>query len=293
MDETKKTLNDVQVVAELASKAMLLQQTLNQEAEDRIPFLLTQEGIRLTTVEALLPQPTRRQGNIAVGDVKSFIALVKREMNPETTVIFANVPNGAPGEITAVIDFHNQEGAAAWSEYRVTLKLTYTAEWMEWRKVLNTAIRQIDMAEFLEERYADVMDTPAGAKGVTMLEVAKSLEARKGVAFRSANRLDNGDVSLMFEETTTARAGQKGEIEIPKEFTLYVPVYEGFAPTAIRILFRYRIAEGVLQFVCKPVNLERYLIAVREAIIADIAQQTGLPMFLGDAGTVPARPKIG
>jgi hypothetical protein len=91
------------------------------------------------------------------------------------------------------------------------------------------------------------------------------------------------------EAEIVARAGQKGELEIPKEFTLLLPVYEGFKATTIRVLLRYRINDGVLSFICKPVNIERTLIAIREAVIDQINTETHLPVYMGNASSVPSR----
>lgn len=268
--------------------ALAVQDIKNTGRPEAIPFLITQAGMTIKTIEETFPTPMSRRGNIIVTSVKSFIELVNRDYEEGASVIFANLPSHEAGIITAIIDFHGADNAPSWCEYRITLKLSYTVEWLEWKKVLNTPKGQLDLAEFLEERYIDVHEAN-GVSGATILETALSLEAKKDVNFNSAVRLQNGDTALKFMETTTARAGQQGEIEIPKEFILLIPVYEGFDSTAIRVLFRYRIRDGVIHFILKPANLERVLITIREAIIVEIGEQTELPVYLGDANTVPSR----
>lgn len=287
MDPTA-AVAEAQVGYEAGVKVALSEQMIKFGSPDGMPFLLVQPGMTVKTIEETCEAPKSRRGNIIVTSVKSFIELVQREYAEHKSVIFANLPNNAPGDITAVIDFHKHDGAPSWSEYRIILQLSYTAEWMEWLKVLNKCTLQLELAEFLEERYIDVHEAN-GITGATILEVALSLEAKKGVSFKNAVRLDNGDVSLQFEETTMARAGQKGELEIPKEFTLFIPVYEGFAACPIRVLLRYRIKDGVLGFICKPVNIERTLIAIREAIVQEIADETELSVYMGNANSIPTR----
>jgi uncharacterized protein YfdQ (DUF2303 family) len=279
---------EAQVGYDAGLKVALAAQNVRR-TEDGLPFIIVQSGLSIQTVETTLKAPTSRRGNILVTSVQSFIELVKREYNDKTTVIFAFLPNSEPGSIVAIVDYHSESAEPSWCEYRITLQLSHTAEWIEWKRVLGVATRQIDLAEFLEERYIDVHSTPDGVTGATILEIALSLQAKKGVTFRSEQRLQNGDSLLQYEETTTARAGQKGELEIPKEFTLMLPVYEGFQAAAIRVLLRYRINEGVLSFICKPVNIERTLIAIREAVIEQIKEETELPVYLGSAISVPAR----
>lgn len=287
MDPTA-AVAEAQVGYEAGVKVALSEQIIKFGSPEGMPFLLVQPGLTVKTIEETCEAPKSRRGNIIVTSVKSFIELVQREYAEHKSVIFANLPGNAAGDITAVIDFHKHDGAPSWSEYRIILQLSYTAEWIEWMKVLNKSVAQIDLAEFLEERYIDVHDAN-GVTGATILEVALSLEAKKGVNFKNAVRLDNGDVSLQFEETTMARAGQKGELEIPKEFTLFIPVYEGFAACPIRVLLRYRINNGAMSFICKPVNIERTLIAIREAIVQEIGDETELSVYMGNANSVPTR----
>jgi len=282
-------MSEAKVGFEAGMQLSLASQVIkNIERAEAIPFLLFQHGLTVKTIEETFPSPMSRRGNILITSVKSFIELVNRDYEEGASVIFANLSGNDPGTITAIIDFHGNDNAPSWCEYRITLKLSYTADWLEWKKVLSVPKNQIDLAEFLEERYVDVHEAN-GVSGATILETALTLEAKKDVNFNSAIRLQNGDSQLKFDETTTARAGQKGEIEIPKEFVLLIPVFEGFEPVAIRVLFRYRIKDGTLIFILKPVNIERVLITIREAIMATIGEQTELPVFLGDANTVPSR----
>lgn len=281
--------SEPQLIYDAATKIAVLQGVIhNSTTPEAIPFLMLQSGISIHTIENMLPTPVSRRACIIVTSVKSFIDLVNRDYEEGHSVIFAMLPSNDAGNITAIVDFHGEDNSASWCEYRIILKLSYTTEWLEWKKILNTATRQLDLAEFLEERYIDVHESN-GVSGATILETALSLQAKRDVQFSSDFRLQNGDTSLQFTETTSARAGQKGEIEIPKEFCLFIPIYEGFEAIPVRVLFRYRIKEGVLTFILKPANVERLLINIREAIITHIGEQTELPVYLGDAQTVPSR----
>lgn len=281
--------SEPQLIYDAATKIATLQQVIhNLGTPEAIPFLMLQSGINIHTIENTFPAPMSRRACIIVTSVKSFIDLVNRDYEEGHSVIFAMLPSNDAGNITAIVDFHGEDNSASWCEYRIILKLSYTTEWLEWKKILNTATRQLDLAEFLEERYIDVHEAN-GVSGATILETALSLQAKRDVQFSSDFRLQNGDTSLQFTETTSARAGQKGEIEIPKEFCLFIPIYEGFEAIPVRVLFRYRIKEGVLTFILRPVNVERLLINIREAIITRIGEQTELPVYLGDAQTVPDR----
>lgn len=78
------------------------------------------------------------------------------------------------------------------------------------------------------------------------LELAQNFQATKAVNFASGTRLGNGQNQLVYEETIQARAGERGQLEIPETFTLGIPVFEGDAAYSLIARLRYRIQDGKL-----------------------------------------------
>jgi uncharacterized protein YfdQ (DUF2303 family) len=98
---------------------------------------------------------------------------------------------------------------------------------------------QADFARFIEDNAPDCV-APSAAD---MIEIARSLEAKKAVNFSSAVRLDNGQSQLTYEETIQGTAA-KGRLVVPELFDIGSPVFEGDGRYAVTARLRYRIAEG-------------------------------------------------
>lgn len=62
---------------------------------------------------------------------------------------------------------------------------------------------------------------------------------------RNHTRLDNGDIQLAYHEETTAKAG-KGNIEMPRDFTLLLTPWVGCHPVEVDARLRYQIDGGQL-----------------------------------------------
>lgn len=82
-------------------------------------------------------------------------------------------------------------------------------------------------------------------------------------------RLQSGAIKFGYEETVNARAGQKGDIEIPQKLELAVRPYVGGPVYALTAAFRYRL--GGAAGLKLGYRLERPE-AVLESAFADIVQ---------------------
>lgn len=228
------------------------------------------------------PGPIRKRGAYTVSDVNSFLSyyIKHAEMSAE---IWAN-----KSEIVAVLNANDAvDERAGWEDHRVVLQLVHSVEWKRWITVSGRLYPQDDFADFLEGAAADII-TPDMA---TVLEVAQSLEATTKVDFESAYRTQDGQRAFKYKETTQARAGQKGELEIPDRFVLDLRIYEGQDPIRVTARFRYRISNESLQLGIVidhvPEIIETALVDVRETLSAGIDRGT---IFSGVApGSAPRR----
>lgn len=110
----------------------------------------------------------------------------------------------------------------------------------------------------------------AAVRSTDMLTISRNLQAKKKVDFKSDQNLSNGDIQFTYNETTTGTAGQ---LEIPQEFTLGIPVYEGGAPYEVKARLRYRISEGKLTMWYDLVRPERMEEDAFKETAANIKQQ--------------------
>lgn len=189
-----------------------------------------------------LDTPQRKTGHTLVDDVDSFVTYYRKHSDADTET-YVNLDRR---NITAVLNAHSQE-APRWGDHRVTLQLRLTKAWAAWTAYDGKWMSQREFAEHIEERLEDIQDPPAAE----MLELAQSFQAKTTVKFASGTRLNSGDMTLNWEETTDATAGSKGQIKIPSRFKIAVmclelPVPEGQDPVfyVIEARFRYKIERG-------------------------------------------------
>lgn len=194
-------------------------------------------------VEKTLDRPSRKRGTVVLDDVPSFIALVNREKTAETLVFAKQNP---PGFIAV---FNGNQAAAGcpstmpnagWGDHRATYSCPLSDEWKTWVGHDGKRMTQADFAQFMEDNLPDIAE-PAGA---VMLEVSRTLEAKKAVNFASAIRLSDGSQQFTYEEQIDGTA-QKGQLKIPERFAIGIPVFQG-SPEKWRIdaRLRYRIEGG-------------------------------------------------
>lgn len=186
--------------------------------------------------------PVRKTGHANLTEPTSFAHYIRAHAEPLRTALFADRD---AGRIVALLNTHtaDADGEAGWGDHRATLTLRQTPGWAAWTQASGKLVDQIQFAEFLEDRAADVVDPDAAR----LLEIATSIEATTSAAMKSASRLDNGEVKLRYEETIDARAGQAGDLTIPSRIELALSPYEGMDPYKVTARFRYRLNNGSLR----------------------------------------------
>lgn len=209
---------------------------------DAKPFVITPEGYELHDVEAHLQAPTRKRGTVNVRDADSFIAIVNSEGASGTRLFRAVHPRP---QFVAVINDHAESGPG-WGDYRIVYDCPLSPEWVTWQQKNKATMSQADFAQFIEDNLPDIV-SPPGSKmpdGARMLEVSRTLQAKKKVAFASGIRLSNGETQFAYEEKVDGTAGAKGQFMVPEAFVIGVPVFEGGPSYAVTARLRYRIADG-------------------------------------------------
>lgn len=206
--------------------------------------------------------PRRKTGARSVTDAASFVAYVNRHADAHTEV-YAHTNTS---KVVGIIDSHDESGSdGGWQKHRVTLDLEHSKPWLAWTKADGTLFEQADFADFIDDRWNDVID-PEPAR---MVDIARTFQANTKVSFESALREASGDVNLQFVEDTTAKAGQKGNIEIPARIQLALRPYVGGPIYSIWASFRYRLRSGQVFLGFKLERPENIL----EAAFADIVTE--------------------
>jgi uncharacterized protein YfdQ (DUF2303 family) len=183
-------------------------------------------------------QPPRKQGTTTVRDADSFMAYFEKHSDADTEV-YADAERLT---ITAVLDAH-QAGAARWSGHRLTLALRTTEAWQQWKTNDGQLLDQESFAEFLEDHLPELLEPSAA----DMLEIAQSIQAASKVDFQSGVRLASGQRQFQYVETTTTKAGQKGQLTVPEVFTIGLVPFEGSEGYKLTARLRYRITDRGLR----------------------------------------------
>ncbi|MCQ6250873.1 DUF2303 family protein [Streptomyces malaysiensis] len=179
--------------------------------------------------------PARKTGTTTVRDATSFLAYYEKH-HDDATEVYADADRLT---ITAVLDAH-QTDAARWGQHRLHLALRKTDAWQQWMVSDGQLMKQDEFAEFLEDHLPELLE-PAAA---TMLEIAQSIQGATKAEFQSGTRLQTGERQFKFVETVSAKAGQKGELTIPEQFTIGLVPFEGSEGYRLTARLRYRIESG-------------------------------------------------
>jgi len=238
-------------------------------------------GARIESLEQFNLQPIRARAGVTAHSDATLSAYLNRFKTP-ASVVFADQQKFV---IVGIIDYHMRDtGAAgavasdgaAWREHRVSYSAPKSLEWQTWRGRDGKSMSQAEFAQFIEENVVDIR-SPAGAD---MLEVSRSLQAKKSVEFSSALRLADGDQQFSYAETISGSTSQ-GRISVPAEFTLGIPVFFGGQPYAVTARLRYRINEGKLALwyqLYRPEHVEQDAFGL---IAAAVAEATGIAVWDG------------
>lgn len=213
------------------------------------PMVLLPDGFSVKSLEMNLPAPVRKQGTTTLNDAESFVAVVN-DQKDENTRLFSTIK---PPTFTAVFN-HNAVGAG-WGDHMAKYNAPISPEWGAWNTADKQKFNQVEMAQFLESNLVDIVhipktqattDAPAevgSPDGATMLEICRTLAAKKDVEFKSAVRLGDGSTQFTYNEEVRGSAAN-GTLEIPEQFSIGVPVFENGEKYRVDVRFRYRIGQG-------------------------------------------------
>lgn len=216
------------------------------------------------TGDAYRDQPRRKQGTVTVRDVASFAHYYEKHSDSGSDV-YADLDAAT---FTAVLDAHegiadSGSDGARWQQHRLILQLQQTLPWKTWLSRNRQMMSQQQFAEFVEDNARDV--APGGrVTAADLLEIAQSFQANTAVKFASGKRLATGQTQFTYTEEVSARAGNRGTIDIPAEFALAIVPYEDCPPAIVPARFRYRLDSGDLRlgyFLADPARIAREAVA--------------------------------
>lgn len=284
MTTIEDTKTEAAVVAELADLA-----AENQRVPVAVGEVYLARGddgqLRLLDTDPYAPAPRHEVAARTVTDAKSFVEYVNRHRRPGTEV-FAHTLSSS---VVGVIDSHEEAGGdPGWQKHKVSLVLEHSKSWLAWASHdLGADPRgwfdQLEFADFIEQNALDVRVPDHG----TLIDIATTFEAKQKADFGSAVRQHDGTVNFEYKETVAAKAGQTGNVVIPKEFELAIRPYVGGPIYKVIASFRYRIGANGLKLGYALQRPEAILEAAFEDIVKEIRDGRH------DKGEWPDHPGIG
>lgn len=204
---------------------------------DQVPgaFVSLPPGATVHSLEHLQSAPLRARGTVAVRDAASFSRLILRRKTSRALRVYG-VTTPSP-KFVAVLNDHALE--PGWRDDRIVYDCPLSREWKTWASASGKQMDQVAFAQFIEDNLPDIATPPAA----DMLEISRTLEAKKKVNFASGVRLHNGEHQITYEETVDGTAA-KGRLQVPETFSIGIAVLEGGDRYQVEARLRYRIAEG-------------------------------------------------
>lgn len=205
-------------------------------ADDQIPFVVVPDGYSVKQLENTLAYPTRKRGTVTLAQTKGFVDyFMKHRITAGISTIYGTTE---PPRFVAVLNDHGAH-IAGWRDHIARYDCPLAVEWLTWTKANKTPVPQATFAQFIEDNLPDIVE-PTAAE---MLEISRTLEAKKKVNFASGIRLANGETQFTYEESIDGTAA-KGQLRVPEVFAIGIPVFHGGPKYRIEARLRYRIADG-------------------------------------------------
>lgn len=279
MTELTAAPNETQTLAQLADEAKARDTV--ELFDGRVYGVITAPGQQLhqLDLEKYEATPARKLGTVTLADADSFVTYVDRHSQVRGTTQWADID---AGRIIAVLDDHashvddQKDGSPGWGQHRAVLTLKQTPDWKHWIESDGRFLDQATFAEHIEDGVDAIRDPDAA----TMLEVAQTFHAKRGVNFASTKRL-GGEVEFAYEETVQARAGQKGKFEVPELLTLGLVPFEGSDPYEVKARIRFRLSDGNLSIGYRLIRPDKVRRSAFDDVVAKVAGGSGLPVMAG------------
>ena len=223
------------------------------------------------------PRPTYVSQVVQMHDAASLIAYVNR-FKSDATMLFANLSTSS---IEAAIDYH-KPGIAAVPQadlvaHRANMTIPFAEEWRTWTEIDGRMMGQLQFVRFLEENAVDIV-APATAD---LIEVCRDIQGLRNVEFTSVVRAESNTAErFMYADTSGVRG--KGEVDIPREITLSIPVYFNDRAYNVRALLRNEIDDGKLKLGIKLWRKEYVRQTAFRNIMTGVSVNTGIQVLFGD-----------
>ncbi len=274
MDNTSNN----QALIDLAS-GMNMQKTPSAGENGERPYVVVPTGYRVQDLEYLLPNPTRKHGNIVTTDADSFIKYVMDEKAWTGARIYANLDSEtAKLWLVAVLNDHGTY--PQWRDHRCTYEPKLSLEWKRWSDSNRREMNQLAFASFIEDNIGDVVSVNDSPNGTQMLGMALAFERTADKKVASRVNLQSGGVRFEFIDDDNKQT--KSAMEAFSRFNIGVPVFYGSdSAYPVEARLKYREKDGKVIFWYELVRADRVFQTAAREVIQRIKDETAVTVLFG------------
>lgn len=270
----------------------------------QVAVIHTSEGEKIVSlrehIEPLLQRPAARKGTAKAQTLQSFIALTNRHKG-STSALFGDLDWRKPS-LQAVIDYHDPatvvtpqrelDPFARHMRHRIHYEFPLDEAWQAWVKADGKRFTQVDFAEFLEDRIADLA-SPTDAEKIDLerqfstivatpaqvIELSRGLQVHQGTKVKNQIRLQTGEAQIQFE--TEHRDASGNLLTVPGLFMIFLPIFVFGERVSLPVRLRYRLDGGEVVWQIKLYKPDVYVTGAVQSAFGRAAIETGLPVYEG------------
>ena len=232
-------------------------------------------------IDSYRKAPERSTGVATAFTLSSFIDLFKRHKD-EHSAVFADIVDPANPSLLGVFDYSQNSANPRFGQHRLRYEWPISEEWDAWRNRNLKAMSQAELAEFIDDRIADIgeaSDHPDAETVAKLLHgtfatpaqiytLSRGLAVSASISVKQAVSLEDGRISVQFEEGE--HKGDDGKpIKVPNLFVLNIPIFVGGPAVPIIGRLRYKLAGGKISW---HFDLWQIRNVTRRALLDDVTR---------------------
>lgn len=233
------------------------------------PFAVVPQGHTINALDKFLPPLEEAAQTFAKPE--AFISYVERFKRPET-VVFNSLKSGV---ISAIFDYHaNGKGGA--QKHTARYSPERSTEFTAWKRIIDGGfINQTAFAEFLDE-YGHTVTTPSEAE---IKDIVENINATMDAEAKSVQRTRDGSGGFSYQVKMTLKGGSSGELDLPTEIVLSLPIYTGGQSVDIRLKVQIRVGGEGIRFRFIAPKLEDLIREYNAKAVETVAQMIGTTIY--------------
>lgn len=244
-----------------------------------IPFTVVPYGYKVSSLENMLVQPTRKRGTVSVNDAGGFITYMNRHCE-NGTLVYADIDHVSGSfKLVGVINDSSTE-EPGWRDHTCTMDRKQSIEWGRWIGENKKVTSQADFASWIEDNLADIAATEGMPTGGDMLAMALGFERTSEKRLKSKLNLQSGSFRLEYIEDEDKDT--RTSLEVFSRFSIGIPVFENSTSAyQIDARLKYRESSGKVSFWFELIRPDKAFRQAVEDELGAIAGATGLSIING------------